>query len=272
MSMSTMSVGETSNNDVAIAVNDVVPDQKEKESRQSETVCAICLESIDNGKRLYETQCHHRFHADCIGTSAQFKNSCPLCRSQLYNVVDDFVEACGLDAVVHRPLSADDTYAQVRYNLRVARRRERNRQCCKFCFGVLIKALYVAFWIARIAVLLTSHGISSTEAGKRLFNISLGSSVLNLLDNLLRHYNTVCNGSNENSVIAKVNKLLVIPRLVFDIYGMVIYFDQSAANVAVAAQFPVVWVMLEIFVICELIVFGFCALVMIYVGCYLWLG
>eukprot|EP00698_Gefionella_okellyi_P001656 TRINITY_DN11554_c0_g1_i1.p1 TRINITY_DN11554_c0_g1~~TRINITY_DN11554_c0_g1_i1.p1 ORF type:complete len:647 (+),score=145.72 TRINITY_DN11554_c0_g1_i1:57-1943(+) len=43
--------------------------------------CSICLDSLKNGKALFQTGCGHTFHFSCIKASVQADNGqCPLCR------------------------------------------------------------------------------------------------------------------------------------------------------------------------------------------------
>lgn len=46
-------------------------------------VCPICLEKIDDTtQKIFTTECHHRFHKDCI-ESWMKTNSCPSCRKAI---------------------------------------------------------------------------------------------------------------------------------------------------------------------------------------------
>lgn len=50
--------------------------------------CAICLDKIDNEKKKSELDCGHCFHTNCILKCASTQNSCPICRSTIFEQVD----------------------------------------------------------------------------------------------------------------------------------------------------------------------------------------
>ena len=54
-------------------------------SEQNE-VCAVCLDEIENTK--CELDCGHCFHARCILKCASTQNSCPICRSTLFEKIE----------------------------------------------------------------------------------------------------------------------------------------------------------------------------------------
>lgn len=67
------------------------------DARSPPDFCAICLDSLDNGKEVQSFKCGHEFHEDCIRNLS----TCPLCRAPL--VKGFFHELEALSA--QRPLS-----------------------------------------------------------------------------------------------------------------------------------------------------------------------
>ncbi|KAL4453380.1 hypothetical protein ABPG74_017587 [Tetrahymena malaccensis] len=53
-----------------------------KQSQPSQT-CSICFLEIENKSSIYELECKHIFHSDCLDTWLKNKNSCPNCRSKV---------------------------------------------------------------------------------------------------------------------------------------------------------------------------------------------
>lgn len=45
--------------------------------------CAICLSDFEDGEKVKELNCEHRFHIACIDDWLKIKGSCPLCRENL---------------------------------------------------------------------------------------------------------------------------------------------------------------------------------------------
>jgi hypothetical protein len=45
--------------------------------------CSVCCEDIQFDKGRFVLECGHTFHAKCILTSFQYKNSCPNCRTEV---------------------------------------------------------------------------------------------------------------------------------------------------------------------------------------------
>ena len=46
--------------------------------------CAICLEIMDNSRKLHTTECHHTFHESCF--NMLHGNACPCCRAVVSKV------------------------------------------------------------------------------------------------------------------------------------------------------------------------------------------
>ncbi|KAL4495139.1 hypothetical protein ABPG72_007246 [Tetrahymena utriculariae] len=53
-----------------------------KQSQPSQT-CSICFLEIENKSSIYELECKHVFHSDCLDIWLKNKNSCPNCRSKV---------------------------------------------------------------------------------------------------------------------------------------------------------------------------------------------
>lgn len=53
-------------------------------------ICGICLEYIKKDYKIMK--CKHIFHKNCIYEWKCIKNSCPLCRKEIYNIIDNIEE------------------------------------------------------------------------------------------------------------------------------------------------------------------------------------
>ena len=51
-------------------------------SLDTDSMCSICLESIDNGERVGDIVCNHLFHLDCLKQWIQRNNCCPMCKHE----------------------------------------------------------------------------------------------------------------------------------------------------------------------------------------------
>jgi hypothetical protein len=60
-----------------------------RRKRKSPERCAICQESLHNGKKLYKTVCYHRFHKICLQQSCRHNNVCPICRNNIFIDCED---------------------------------------------------------------------------------------------------------------------------------------------------------------------------------------
>lgn len=49
-----------------------------------ETMCQICLETIEKEELVYDLQCKHHFHSVCLEESVSFQHyDCPTCREKI---------------------------------------------------------------------------------------------------------------------------------------------------------------------------------------------
>lgn len=48
-----------------------------------EDECCICLDSINDKTKIYNLNCEHLFHPDCIDKWVNINNTCPLCRIEI---------------------------------------------------------------------------------------------------------------------------------------------------------------------------------------------
>jgi len=53
------------------------------ESKESEDVCSVCMETYQKGDVVKQLPCKHEFHGDCIDRWLNLKDACPLCRAKL---------------------------------------------------------------------------------------------------------------------------------------------------------------------------------------------
>ncbi len=45
--------------------------------------CSICMFDFEQVENLYETQCKHTFHIECLSTWVRINKTCPLCRNSI---------------------------------------------------------------------------------------------------------------------------------------------------------------------------------------------
>ncbi len=50
---------------------------------ESKNLCAICLKTYRVGETLFQLECSHHFHTDCIEPWLKRQTQCPTCRRQL---------------------------------------------------------------------------------------------------------------------------------------------------------------------------------------------
>ncbi|GJN29101.1 hypothetical protein PR202_gb17294 [Eleusine coracana subsp. coracana] len=56
----------------------------QEQGRESETLCAICVDPLRQGQHCSEVPaCRHAFHRDCLDVWARTKGTCPLCRAKI---------------------------------------------------------------------------------------------------------------------------------------------------------------------------------------------
>ena len=46
-------------------------------------VCSICLDTIDENDHIFQTECSHFYHYECIKKWLYKDHSCPICRTPL---------------------------------------------------------------------------------------------------------------------------------------------------------------------------------------------
>lgn len=49
----------------------------------TECECEICFESVKEGDKVYNLDCYHKFHADCLMEWMHYKQDCPVCRTPI---------------------------------------------------------------------------------------------------------------------------------------------------------------------------------------------
>ena len=55
----------------------------EQKCKGEEDVCSVCLVPVIKGDKLYELDCAHMFHVDCIMPWFKKSTQCPNCRREL---------------------------------------------------------------------------------------------------------------------------------------------------------------------------------------------
>ena len=48
-----------------------------------ECECEICFEKVKQGDKIYNLDCFHKFHADCLMEWLHYKQDCPVCRCKI---------------------------------------------------------------------------------------------------------------------------------------------------------------------------------------------
>ena len=75
------SVLEHSMNDEDLKRKDKVKVHLEKVQYQDEECeCEICFDKVKKGDKVYNLDCFHKFHADCLMEWIHYKSNCPVCR------------------------------------------------------------------------------------------------------------------------------------------------------------------------------------------------
>jgi hypothetical protein len=46
-------------------------------------VCSICNSNLDEGENIYDLNCKHLFHSNCLKPWLLKKSTCPLCRYEI---------------------------------------------------------------------------------------------------------------------------------------------------------------------------------------------
>lgn len=45
--------------------------------------CSICLEEYENGQQVFITNCHHKYHIECLSYWYRKNKNCPICREEI---------------------------------------------------------------------------------------------------------------------------------------------------------------------------------------------
>jgi len=56
---------------------------KEKEEKNEEATCNICLSEYEGGNEIKLLLCMHKFHKDCIDPWLDEHNTCPVCKYKI---------------------------------------------------------------------------------------------------------------------------------------------------------------------------------------------
>lgn len=55
----------------------------DQQKLSEDTDCAICMQSIKKNKSVYQIECNHKFHKQCLSTWLKEKFECPVCRHEI---------------------------------------------------------------------------------------------------------------------------------------------------------------------------------------------
>ena len=72
------------NNRININQNNINQSKLKIIKLKSSENCSICFEDIILEENLYQIPCRHNFHIKCINEWIEKKDTCPLCRSNLF--------------------------------------------------------------------------------------------------------------------------------------------------------------------------------------------
>ena len=72
------------NNRININQNNINQSKLKIIKLKSSENCSICFEDIILEENLYQIPCRHNFHIKCINEWLEKKDTCPLCRSNLF--------------------------------------------------------------------------------------------------------------------------------------------------------------------------------------------
>ena len=54
---------------------------EEKKWKERDAMCSICLKRLKDKRKIYTTNCGHKFHISCFDIWKHENESCPICRS-----------------------------------------------------------------------------------------------------------------------------------------------------------------------------------------------
>ena len=57
--------------------------EKVQYNEEEECECEICFEKVKKGDKVYNLDCFHKFHADCLMEWMHYKQDCPVCRTPI---------------------------------------------------------------------------------------------------------------------------------------------------------------------------------------------
>jgi len=66
---------------------------KKKKKHTTET-CSVCLDDFNDGEKISECTCKHRFHQKCLLQWLNQNNSCPLCKAKVRRGSRDNERTC----------------------------------------------------------------------------------------------------------------------------------------------------------------------------------
>jgi len=58
-------------------------DKLDQQKLNEDTDCAICMQTIKKNKSVYQIECNHKFHKQCLSEWLKEKFECPVCRHKI---------------------------------------------------------------------------------------------------------------------------------------------------------------------------------------------
>ena len=57
--------------------------EKVKYNEEEPVECEICFENVNKGDTIYNLECYHKYHSDCLMEWMHYKQDCPVCRTPI---------------------------------------------------------------------------------------------------------------------------------------------------------------------------------------------
>lgn len=57
--------------------------EKVKYNEEEPVECEICFENVNKDDTIYNLECYHKYHSDCLMEWMHYKQDCPCCRTPI---------------------------------------------------------------------------------------------------------------------------------------------------------------------------------------------